>query len=404
MSNIKILTIFKSIVKKILNRTPLPKAIEVKSHKASEADAPEASPKKLDLQEQPIAADLSGMGKPDREYVRNKGTQEERRSYHQLARTLKQEIFEARQKLANEYITSNIERVIDRDLLIESAQGIATTSLADYPPFKAALTEAREIIAQRDGDELLSKGSLDFIASSKRDFDANSAIAKLALDPNLMIPITRYFGVREHPILVNLLSKLTRILGFQGIIESVMGKNGMLPGVLPILFGFDINRASKKEILKWSSHLYHLDPEDTTQIKVFIYLNDVDECTGPFTALPADRSAVAVKHLNYAIGRLEDEQVYQAIGYGHEKVCTGSTGTVVFCDTNRCLHYGGRIQERERYVLTIYYSLPTSTWFPLFPGDGERRNLTPLLRPTQDSLIEKAILGEELVLPRTSIQ
>ena len=368
MSNIKILTIFKSIVKKLLNRTPLPKAIGVKSHKASEVDAPEASPKKLDLQEQPIAADLSGMGKPDREYVRNKGTQDERRSYHELARTLKQEIFEARQKLANEYITSNIERVIDRDLLIEPAQGIATTSLANYPPFEAALTEAREIIAQREGDELLSKGSLDFIASSKKDFDANSAIAKLALDPNLMIPITRYFGF------------------------------------LPILFGFDINRASKKEILKWSSHLYHLDPEDTTQIKVFIYLNDVDECTGPFTALPADQSAVAVKQLNYAIGRLEDKQVYQAIGYGHEKVCTGSTGTVVFCDTNRCLHYGGRIQERERYVLTIYYSLPTSTWFPLFPGDGERRNLTPLLRPTQDSLIEKAILGEELVLPRTSIQ
>ncbi len=37
---------------------------------------------------------------------------------------------------------------------------------------------------------------------------------------------------REHPIfvnLLNLLSKLTRILGFQGIIESVMNQNGMLP-------------------------------------------------------------------------------------------------------------------------------------------------------------------------------
>lgn len=33
----------------------------------------------------------------------------------------------------------------------------------------------------------------------------------------------------EHPIFVNLLSKLTRLLGFQGIIESVLCKNGMLP-------------------------------------------------------------------------------------------------------------------------------------------------------------------------------
>ncbi len=34
---------------------------------------------------------------------------------------------------------------------------------------------------------------------------------------------------REHPILENPSIKLTRILGFQSIIESVMGKNGMLP-------------------------------------------------------------------------------------------------------------------------------------------------------------------------------
>ena len=40
-------------------------------------------------------------------------------------------------------------------------------------------------------------------------------------------------SAREHPISVNPLIKVTRILGLQSIIESIMGKNEMLPSALP---------------------------------------------------------------------------------------------------------------------------------------------------------------------------
>jgi hypothetical protein len=49
--------------------------------------------------------------------------------------------------------------------------------------------------------------------------------------------------------------------------------------------------------------------------------------------------------------------------------------------------------------LTIYYALSTSTWFPLFPGDGEKRNLTSLLKARENNELEKALLGEEFLLP-----
>jgi hypothetical protein len=297
----------------------------------------------------------------DRDFIRAKGNQAERQFYHHLARGLKQEIFEERQKLGQEYIAKYLDRLIDPRFTIDPTQGIAVTCLKGYPLFEAALAEAHVKIAEKEAGELLSKGSLDFIASSKKDFDSNAAISKLALDPNLIIPITRYFGY------------------------------------LPTLFGFDINRASCKEIVKGSSHLYHRDPEDITQIKVFIYLNDVKECCGPFTAIPADRSNVVAEYFNYTVGRLEDEKISRVIANQEEKVCLGERGTLVFCDTNRCFHYGGRIKEGTRYVLTIYYSLPTSTWFPLFPGDGERRNLIPFMRPVEDSNFEKVILGYDLV-------
>jgi hypothetical protein len=297
-----------------------------------------------------------------RDYIHHQGTAQERQSYHRLARAAKQDIFIARKQLADDYINNSLDQLIDRDFDIGTHGGIALLSLADYPPFKAALTEARDMIARRRSDDLPSKGSLDFMASGKQDFDGNSAITKLALDPNLLIPVIRYLGV------------------------------------MPILFSLGISRARQTEILPSSSHLYHLDPEDITQVKVFIYLNDVDTLTGPFTVLPANVTARAVDRLGYAIGRLEDETVYQAIGHGHEKVCIGPAGTTIFCDTNRCLHFGGRIKTQPRYMLSFQYALPTSTRFPLYPGDGGQNTLIRHWLPDPNSPLEQAILGHQQVI------
>jgi hypothetical protein len=360
---LKLKTTGKSILKQLLemvnkrDKTPF-----IEPNFGSET-TPEKQVKQLYESNSDLITQLLNNNQLEREYIRNKATQPERYFYHQLAKILKQEIFTAREKLGEEYIASNKEFLLNPNFSIEARAGIAVTSLKNYAPFSAALAEAEEIIAARKDNDLLSKGSLDFLASSKKDFDNNSALTKLALDPNLVIPITGYFGC------------------------------------LPILFGFDINRARSKEILNWSSHMYHLDPEDIKQIKVFIYLTDVDENSGPFTALPADKSKVVTEKLNYKIGRLSDKEVSKIVGEGEEKVCLGEQGTTVFCDTNSCLHYGGRIKERERYVMTIYYALPTSTWFPLFPGDGEKRNLTPLLKARENNELEKALLGEEFLLP-----
>ncbi|MBR8827575.1 MAG: hypothetical protein DSM107014_06640 [Gomphosphaeria aponina SAG 52.96 = DSM 107014] len=347
--------------KKILFNPLTEKNPEAKCRGRFCAEILNPSLQQLYLENRDLINNLVKHNQLEREYIRNQGTQNERYLYHQLARIFKQEIFTARAKLGEEYISNNQDSLVNAQM--EITAGIAITSLRGYPPFEAALAEAEKIITARKDNELPSKGSLDFLASSKKDFALNSAITQLALDPNLIIPITKYFGF------------------------------------LPIVFGFDINRAKSKKLLNWSSHLYHLDPEDIQQIKVFIYLSDVDENSGPFTALPADKSRLVTEQLHYTIGRLKDQEVDKIVGKGQEKVCLGAKGTVVFCDTNSCLHYGGRIKEKERYVLTIYYALPTSTWFPLFPGDGERRNLTPLLSNVTDTLLEKALLGDELLLP-----
>jgi hypothetical protein len=132
-------------------------------------------------------------------------------------------------------------------------------------------------------------------------------------------------------------------------------------------------------------------------MKVFVHLNDVDEQTRPFTALRADYSERVSKALNYAKGRLTDEQVHGVVGRGHETTFLGPVGATAFCDTTRCLHFGGRPGRDTRDLIVLYYSLPTATWLPLYPGDGEARILIPMLTPNEADPYSAALLGRALV-------
>ncbi len=297
-----------------------------------------------------------------RDYVRYKGSQDEKQTYHDLARSSKQAAILQRERLAEQYLGEKVSLAQYPTYgMIDNQKGILKTSIQQNPEFTSALREAQDYIKMRDDLDLPSKGSLDFIASSKKDFHRNSPIVNLAVSPVLLVPIIKYLGM------------------------------------LPILFSIDISRANKREILDYSSHLYHLDPEDVTQVKVFIYINDVDENTGPFTALPANISAVVTRHYDYRRERLTDESVYEIAGDGKELSCTGEKGTAIFCDTTKCLHFGGRTVDKTRYMLTLMYILPTSTWFPLHSDDGNTRILTDRIIP-QDNEIDMALFGRSFTV------
>jgi hypothetical protein len=107
------------------------------------------------------------------------------------------------------------------------------------------------------------------------------------------------------------------------------------------------------------SQNWHRDPEEKRYMKVFMYLNDVDESAGPFTYIR--QSAYGLK-----FGRLFMQQpprgsypsaadVEAAIPAEYLKVCTGKAGTVIFCDPAG-LHFGGRAKLKPRIMFTAGYS------------------------------------------------
>jgi hypothetical protein len=150
-------------------------------------------------------------------------------------------------------------------------------------------------------------------------------------------------------------------------------------GDVPLLQGVKLFWTPKNEKMV-SSQQWHLDGGDIRQLKLFLYLNDIDEGAGPLTIIPAEESRQVVKKLNYVKGKLPDDQVANLVPRDKWISLTGSAGTLVVCDTSSCFHFGGRARDGERLFLEFHYSTSAPFFYnkiPDFPvGDWKQRMVT----------------------------
>ncbi len=125
------------------------------------------------------------------------------------------------------------------------------------------------------------------------------------------------------------------------------------------------------------SQLWHRDPEDKRTPKIMIYLNDVDEGTGPFSYVSGSNLGGKYWHLfpQYARyhpkrgGRISDEQVKDTIDPEDIHTCVGKAGTVLFVDPSG-IHRGGYSTEKSRLTFLGTYKSAASDARPhLFEAD-----------------------------------
>lgn len=113
------------------------------------------------------------------------------------------------------------------------------------------------------------------------------------------------------------------------------------------------------------SQKWHRDPEDKRMLKLFIYLTDVDEVSGPFTYIPYTKYGLQWAEVfpqRPPIGFYPlDGAVETVLPPEAVKTCTGRAGTVIFCDTTG-LHKGGYATEKERVMYTGGYFSSASPW------------------------------------------
>ena len=106
---------------------------------------------------------------------------------------------------------------------------------------------------------------------------------------------------------------------------------------------------------------WHRDHEDLKMIKVFVYLSNVDETTGPFTYLKGSQYGGRFGHINPVkppVGVSIDEQQFAKLT-SHDltslKVFTGEAGTVIISDATG-IHKGGRTTSEPRTVVVASYT------------------------------------------------
>ena len=108
------------------------------------------------------------------------------------------------------------------------------------------------------------------------------------------------------------------------------------------------------------SQRWHRDPGLRRLCKMFVYLTDVDENSGPFTY-------VVQSHARRRFGGIfrqrqfgrhgfypPDGTVDKVVSRNDLKVCTGKIGSVIFCDTTG-LHKGGYAISKPRVMYTSTY-------------------------------------------------
>jgi hypothetical protein len=131
------------------------------------------------------------------------------------------------------------------------------------------------------------------------------------------------------------------------------------------------------------SQLWHFDREDNYILKVFVYLNDVDEGAGPFTYAPKTHrkgkywGKQPEYRLEQNVKRSTDEQMSAVIPKENWMKAVGEKGTIVFADT-RGFHKGGEARISDRLMFTCLFTSPASDSKRLlsYPKDLSLNHLT----------------------------
>jgi phytanoyl-CoA dioxygenase PhyH len=123
------------------------------------------------------------------------------------------------------------------------------------------------------------------------------------------------------------------------------------------------SRPQPDEADRVSSQRWHRDFNDRRLVKVFLYLVDVDESTGPFQYVPGSAPGGPRGDLwpwrplgeNYP----PEDELERQIAADGARVFTGPKGTLLFCNTAG-FHRGGFATAKPRVLATATYSSPAS--------------------------------------------
>lgn len=165
-------------------------------------------------------------------------------------------------------------------------------------------------------------------------------------------------------------------------------------GFVPVLWKIDVWYSFHRTETPRGSQLWHLDHADTTQVKMFVHLDDVTPASGPLSAVDAQNSDRLGDHVGWVYDdgrRVTDDEVIDAVGADGIIRFEGPAGTVDFVDTSRCFHFGSRVDPNAapRRLFMAQYLTPYALKFADHRGAAPYRGLAS----DASSELEQLLLG-----------
>ena len=131
-------------------------------------------------------------------------------------------------------------------------------------------------------------------------------------------------------------------------------------GTAPILHGIRLLESFPKENLddcaidKWDrDQLWHRDKYDGKSLRLFVYITDCDEKSGPFMFIDKLKS----KKLLFSYYRRSTDRELEAKGFADSiKVVTGKAGASFLVDVRNNVHCGSKCLTKRRLAYTAIYT------------------------------------------------
>lgn len=250
---------------------------------------------------------------------------------------------------------------------------------------------AREPVTMRDGwaiDDSLSNPDIAWVLSEaeaiigERGMRGTPIRTERAFIRNLLRPddLARFPSLLDFALSNEVLATVTEYMRQVPVLS-----NTIPPGIRLAESSID----GQIDDTYRTSQLYHLDRHDFRAVYAILLLRDSTPDSGPFTFLPASASARVVKALGYRRRkvpyRLTDEQVHSVVDPSEARPFVGPAGSILYIDSNRCMHYGSRDAHTPRYQLMCAYVSPCRTdytehrrephAYPIRSGDTTLRRL-----------------------------
>ena len=174
-----------------------------------------------------------------------------------------------------------------------------------------------------------------------------------------------------------LMKKIEIDSDLQKVVEGLLPIVSNYIGSLPVLHSANYWFSPNTNNEEGRSQSWHMDSEDSRQLKIFIPVEEICTNSGPINIMPADLSYTVYKKLykekiiKKRNVKISDNLIDQYLNEdNYSNPIKLKIDEIAFLDTCRCYHYGSRKSKKSRKLISLHFTSAYSLYAPIF-----RRNL-----------------------------